>query len=129
MAHTYNLETGAWIQDPTDGWVSSKVVKKDIVDNKVTLVFEITSGAREGEVRYYQLDGPREKGPALGAGHRGGSKLTLACADHVDDIQDHDARDARGQQGGFKPPAIDEPADPRGLGRSDELVASQRACW
>jgi len=50
MSHTYNLDTGAWIQDPTDGWVSSKVVSKNLRGDKVTLVFEITSGAREGEV-------------------------------------------------------------------------------
>lgn len=51
MAHTYNLETTAWVQDPTDGWAPSKVIKKDIVGNKATLVFEITSGSRKGEVR------------------------------------------------------------------------------
>jgi myosin-5 len=53
MAHTYNMETGAWIQDPTDGWVSSKVVAKNISGDKATLVFQITSGSREGEVRLW----------------------------------------------------------------------------
>ena len=53
MAHIYNLETGAWIQDPTDGWVSSKVVSKNIVADKATLVFQITSGSREGQVRFF----------------------------------------------------------------------------
>jgi hypothetical protein len=52
MSHTYDLDTGAWIQDPTDGWVSSKVASKNIRGDKVTLAFEITSGAREGEVRF-----------------------------------------------------------------------------
>jgi len=51
MAHTYNVETGAWIQDPTDGWVSSKVLSKTIEGHKATLVFGITSGSRIGEVR------------------------------------------------------------------------------
>ncbi|TGZ81077.1 putative class V myosin [Ascodesmis nigricans] len=49
MAHTYNIDTGAWIQDPTDGWVSAKVISKDVKDDKATLVFEITSGDRSGE--------------------------------------------------------------------------------
>ena len=51
MAHIYNIDTGAWIQDPTDGWVSSKVSSKSIDGTKATLVFEITSGERTGEVR------------------------------------------------------------------------------
>lgn len=50
MAHTYNLDTGAWIQDPQEGWVSSKVAQKTIDGPKVTLVFEITGGSRTGEV-------------------------------------------------------------------------------
>jgi myosin V len=50
MAHTYNIDTGAWIQDPQEGWVSSKVVSKNVEGDKATLVFEITSGDRIGEV-------------------------------------------------------------------------------
>ncbi|RPB05626.1 hypothetical protein L873DRAFT_1651718, partial [Choiromyces venosus 120613-1] len=49
MAHTYNIETGAWIQDIQEGWVSSKVVSKNIGGEKATLAFEITSGDRIGE--------------------------------------------------------------------------------
>ncbi|KAL7275148.1 Myosin type-2 heavy chain 1 [Rhizina undulata] len=49
MAHTYNVETGAWIQDPKEGWVSSKVVSKNVDGDQATLVFEITAGEREGE--------------------------------------------------------------------------------
>ncbi|KAI5790206.1 class V myosin-like protein [Geopyxis carbonaria] len=49
MAHTYNIDTGAWIQDPTDGWVSSKVISKNLDGDKATLVFSITVGGREGE--------------------------------------------------------------------------------
>jgi len=49
MAHTYNIDTGAWIQDPQEGWVSSKVVSKNVEGDKATLVFEITSGDRIGE--------------------------------------------------------------------------------
>ncbi|CCX12012.1 P-loop containing nucleoside triphosphate hydrolase protein [Pyronema domesticum] len=49
MAHTYNVDTGAWIQDETDGWISSKVLSKEINGEKATLVFEITAGEREGE--------------------------------------------------------------------------------
>jgi len=50
MAHTYNVGTGAWIQDTHEGWVSSKVVSKNLVDDKAALVFEIASGDRIGEV-------------------------------------------------------------------------------
>lgn len=64
MAHIYNLETGAWIQDPTDGWVSSKVVSKNIEGEKAVLVFQITSGSREGEVRL-----SRQCGEAALTGH------------------------------------------------------------
>lgn len=55
MAHTYNVDTGAWIQDETDGWISSKVLSKEINGEKATLVFEITAGEREGEVRLKPL--------------------------------------------------------------------------
>jgi hypothetical protein len=60
MAHTYNVDTGAWVQDPTDGWVSSKVISKNVDGDKATLVFEITSGSREGEVRCC-FPGPESK--------------------------------------------------------------------
>jgi len=50
MAHTYNVSTGAWIQDTHEGWVSSKVVSKNVEGDKATLVFEIASGDRIGEV-------------------------------------------------------------------------------
>jgi len=50
MAHTYNVDTGAWVQDPQEGWVSSKVVEKKINGSKVLLVFELTGGSRAGEV-------------------------------------------------------------------------------
>lgn len=49
MAHTYNIDTGAWIQDPTEGWVSSRVVSKNVTGTTATLVFEITHGDRFGE--------------------------------------------------------------------------------
>lgn len=50
MAHTYNIGTGAWVQDPQEGWVSSKVVSKSVDGATAALVFEITSGDRAGEV-------------------------------------------------------------------------------
>jgi len=50
MAHTYNVGTGAWIQDTHEGWVSSKVVSKSVGGDKATLVFEIASGERISEV-------------------------------------------------------------------------------
>ena len=50
MAHSYNIDTGAWIQDSHEGWVSSRVVAKTVTGKKVQLVFELTGGARSGEV-------------------------------------------------------------------------------
>jgi hypothetical protein len=55
MAHSYNVETGAWIQDPQEGWVSSKVISKNIDRKTATLVFEVTSGDRFGEVGYVSV--------------------------------------------------------------------------
>lgn len=50
MAHSYNIDTGAWVQDTLEGWVSSKVVEKKVNGTKVSLVFELTGGSRTGEV-------------------------------------------------------------------------------
>lgn len=52
MAHTYNIGTGAWVQDPQEGWVASKVISKSVDGTTAALVFEITSGDRAGEVGY-----------------------------------------------------------------------------
>jgi hypothetical protein len=46
----YNIDTGAWIQDEEEGWVSTKVVSKQVNGDEVELVFEITGGSRVGEV-------------------------------------------------------------------------------
>ncbi|KAL0637012.1 Myosin type-2 heavy chain 1 [Maublancomyces gigas] len=49
MAHTYNIGTGAWVQDSQEGWVASKVISKSVEGTTAALVFEITSGDRAGE--------------------------------------------------------------------------------
>ncbi|KAI5806521.1 putative myosin MYO2 [Peziza echinospora] len=49
MAHSYSVDTGAWVQDIQEGWVSSKVVQKTVNGAKVLLVFELTGGSRAGE--------------------------------------------------------------------------------
>ena len=56
MAHSYNIDTGAWIQDAQEGWVSSKVIAKTVNGKKVQLVFELTGGARTGEVGLLPLE-------------------------------------------------------------------------
>lgn len=56
MAHSYNIDTGAWIQDSQEGWVSSKVVAKTVNGHKVHLVFELTGGTRTGEVGLLPLE-------------------------------------------------------------------------
>lgn len=50
MAHSYSVGTGAWVQDPEEGWVSATVQQKSIQGDKVKLDFEITGGSRTGEV-------------------------------------------------------------------------------
>jgi myosin heavy subunit len=62
MAHIYETGTRAWQPDPTDGWVASELVDKQIDGDKVKLVFQLENG----EVR------SRPRGGAMGnmAEHR-----------------------------------------------------------
>jgi hypothetical protein len=56
MAHIYETGTRAWQPDPTDGWVASELVDKQIDGDKVKLVFQLENG----EVR------SRPRGGAMG---------------------------------------------------------------
>ena len=44
MAHNYDVGTRAWQPDPTEGWVASEVVSKDIQEDKVKLLFQLDNG-------------------------------------------------------------------------------------
>jgi myosin heavy subunit len=44
MAHSYDVGTRAWQPDPQEGWVSSEVVEKNVMDDKVTLRFDLENG-------------------------------------------------------------------------------------
>ena len=44
MTSTYDVGTRAWQPDPTEGWVASELVKKDVDGEKVTLKFELENG-------------------------------------------------------------------------------------
>ena len=44
MAHNYDVGTGAWQPDPTEGWVASEVESKKIQGDKVMLVFQLANG-------------------------------------------------------------------------------------
>ena len=44
MAHNYDVGTRVWQPDPTEGWVASEVESKDIVGDKVKLVFQLANG-------------------------------------------------------------------------------------
>lgn len=44
MAHNYDVGTGAWQSDPTEGWVASEVESKQIQGEKVVLVFQLANG-------------------------------------------------------------------------------------
>ncbi|KAH3906684.1 hypothetical protein HBI56_229350 [Parastagonospora nodorum] len=47
MAHIYENGTRAWQPDPTDGWVASEVVDKQIEGDKVKLVFQLENGEKK----------------------------------------------------------------------------------
>ena len=44
MAHNYDVGTGAWQPDPTEGWVASEVESKKIQGDKVILIFQLANG-------------------------------------------------------------------------------------
>lgn len=44
MANSYEVGTGAWHPDPTEGWISSEVKEKLVDGDKVTLVFLLENG-------------------------------------------------------------------------------------
>ena len=44
MANIYEVGTGAWQPDPTEGWVSSEVKEKLVDGDNVTLVFVLENG-------------------------------------------------------------------------------------
>ncbi|KAI9750464.1 MAG: hypothetical protein M4579_006454 [Chaenotheca gracillima] len=44
MAHSYDVGTGAWQPDPTEGWISSEVTQKKVDGDKVELVFLLANG-------------------------------------------------------------------------------------
>lgn len=44
MTSNYEVGTRAWQPDPTEGWVPSELVKKDVDGDKVTLEFQLENG-------------------------------------------------------------------------------------
>ncbi len=40
----YDVDTRAWQQDPTEGWVASEVTKKTVNGENVKLVFTLDNG-------------------------------------------------------------------------------------
>jgi len=44
MAHLYDIGTRAWQPDPTEEWMASEVVRKNINGDKVNLVFRLDNG-------------------------------------------------------------------------------------
>jgi myosin V len=44
MAESYDVGTRAWQTDPTEGWVASEVVKKNVEGAKTNLVFKLDNG-------------------------------------------------------------------------------------
>jgi hypothetical protein len=51
MANIFEVGTGAWQPDPTEGWVPSEVKEKLVNGDKVTLTFILENG----EVRLHFL--------------------------------------------------------------------------
>lgn len=44
MAHSYDVGTRAWQQDPVEGWIASEVKSKKVDGDKVKLIFELANG-------------------------------------------------------------------------------------
>ena len=44
MASSYDVGTGAWQTDPTEGWVASEVTSKNVQGDKVKLLFQLVNG-------------------------------------------------------------------------------------
>jgi myosin-5 len=44
MAHIYDVGTRAWQPDAAEGWVASEVTDKQVVGDKVKLVFRVENG-------------------------------------------------------------------------------------
>lgn len=44
MTSNYEVGTRAWQPDPTEGWVPSELVSKNVDGDKATLVFELENG-------------------------------------------------------------------------------------
>ena len=44
MAHLYDVGTGAWQPDPTEGWIASEVEQKLVKGEQVKLVFRLANG-------------------------------------------------------------------------------------
>jgi myosin-5 len=53
MAHSFEIGTGAWQPDATEGWVASEVQQKVVTGDKVKLVFKLANGSvrRKGSGR------------------------------------------------------------------------------
>lgn len=52
MAHQYDVGTGAWQPDPTEGWIASVVKEKLVQGDRVKLVFRLANE----EVTFQALD-------------------------------------------------------------------------
>lgn len=44
MSQSYEVGTGAWQPDPTEGWIASEVKEKIVDGEKVKLVFLLANG-------------------------------------------------------------------------------------
>jgi len=44
MSHTYDIGTRVWRPDPTDGWIGSEVIARQIDGDKVNLIFRLENG-------------------------------------------------------------------------------------
>ena len=43
MAHLYDVGTGVWQPDPTEGWIASEVDEKVVKGEEVKLVFRLVN--------------------------------------------------------------------------------------
>jgi myosin-5 len=44
MVNSYEIGTGVWQPDPTEGWISSEVKERTVNGDKVTIIFLLENG-------------------------------------------------------------------------------------
>ena len=58
MAHSFEVGTGVWQPDATEGWVASEVQQKVVKGDQVKLVFKLANGSVSREMPLDRMKTP-----------------------------------------------------------------------